>query len=426
MDIQHDLRTNGARLKEESLLATDDKATPRDSSNIAASGRIERDFRRLEKRYRSLLTAIAQIIWTTNADGLIEEDVPTWRAYTGQSEVAVQGWSWTDAIHPDDRDYACYVWSQAIITGSQYNVEYRIRRYDGIYRTFSVRAVPVLETDGSIREWVGVCTDITERKEVEEERTQILALEREANRRMDAFLSMASHELRTPLTGINGYLELAKSLLESFTYQETTSVDNLTTWLERLKQIIERAEYHGELMQRLVNELLDISSGQVGKLQMNVKLCDLATIVRQVVQDQCQMVPARTIRLEMPDEKSVPVITDADRIGQVVTNYLTNAFKYSPADRPVEVRLEIEGQMARVSVCDEGPGLTAQQQHRIWERFYQVEGTELQSTSVGGLGLGLYICQMFIELHDGQVGVQSVPGEGSIFWFTLPLAPGQD
>ncbi len=128
----------------------------------------------------------------------------------------------------------------------------------------------------------------------------------------------------------------------------------------------------------------------------------------------------------IPNVEEVPVIADADRIGQVLTNYLTNAFKYSPADRPVEVCLEIEGQTARVSVCDEGLGLTAQQQEHIWERFHQVEGIEVQSAPVGGLGLGLYICQTFIERHNGQVGVQSVPKVGSSFWFTLPLAVGNE
>lgn len=422
MELQYDKRTNGTQLGEESLLAIDDKVKQKDSLDNSAGDQIERDFRRLEKRYRSLLTAIAQIIWTTNADGLVEEDLPTWRAYTGQSEATVQGWGWTEAIHPDDRDYACYVWSQAILNGSQYDVEYRICRYDGVYRTFSVRAVPVFETNNSIREWVGVCTDITERKRIEEERKQLLALEQEANRRMDAFLSMASHELRTPLTGINGYLELAKLQLASFTSQKTPQIEQLMSGLDVLNQIIERAEHHGELLQRLINELLDISRIQMGKLQMHVRRCDLTMIVREVVQDQRQMVPARTILLEMPDAEEVLVLADADRIGQVITNYLTNTFKYSPAGSPVAVRLEVEGQTARVSVRDEGPGLTAQQQEHIWERFYQVEGIETQSASVGGLGLGLYICQTFIERHNGQVGVQSIPGQGSTFWFTLPLA----
>jgi signal transduction histidine kinase len=108
-----------------------------------------------------------------------------------------------------------------------------------------------------------------------------------------------------------------------------------------------------------------------------------------------------------------------------LTNYLTNALKYSAADRPVAVGLDIEEQQARVWVRDEGPGIPARKQERIWERFHQVKGIEVQSGSGVGLGLGLPISRAIIEHHQGQVGVQSARGAGSTFWFSLPLAaPG--
>ncbi len=108
-----------------------------------------------------------------------------------------------------------------------------------------------------------------------------------------------------------------------------------------------------------------------------------------------------------------------------MTNYLTNALKYSAPDRPVEVRLKVEGQTARVTVSDQGPGLSPAEQEHIWERFYRVRGIETQNelgASNEGLGIGLYICRTVIERHHGQVGVQSSLGKGSSFWFTLPLA----
>jgi signal transduction histidine kinase len=106
-----------------------------------------------------------------------------------------------------------------------------------------------------------------------------------------------------------------------------------------------------------------------------------------------------------------------------VTNYLTNALKYSPAKQPVVVGLDVASNEARVWVRDQGPGLPPEEQVRIWERFHRVKGIKVQSGTGVGLGLGLYICRIIIERHQGQVGVESAPGQGSTFWFTLPLAP---
>jgi signal transduction histidine kinase len=116
------------------------------------------------------------------------------------------------------------------------------------------------------------------------------------------------------------------------------------------------------------------------------------------------------------------VLADADRVGQVVNNYLTNALKYSETDKPVDVRLEREEAMMRVEVADDGPGLSSAQQQQIWDHFSRVEGIEVKSGTGVGLGLGLYICRNLIERQGGQVGVESQVGQGSTFWFTLPLA----
>ena len=105
----------------------------------------------------------------------------------------------------------------------------------------------------------------------------------------------------------------------------------------------------------------------------------------------------------------------------MVTNYLTNALKYSPADRPVEVGIDVEPEHARVWVRDHGQGLPLSEQERIWERFHRVKGVEVQSGAGVGLGLGLYVSRMIVERHQGQVGVQSTTGQGATFWFTLPL-----
>jgi signal transduction histidine kinase len=155
---------------------------------------------------------------------------------------------------------------------------------------------------------------------------------------------------------------------------------------------------------------------------MRPETCDLLDIVRESVEGQRAAWPDRSLSITLPRRTRLPLVADADRIGQVVTNYVTNALKYSEPDRTVTVRVSAAKGQARVEVRDEGPGLTPEQQTRLFERFYRVPGIEQRSGSGVGLGLGLHICKTIIERHDGHVGVESAPGKGSVFWFTLPLA----
>jgi len=131
--------------------------------------------------------------------------------------------------------------------------------------------------------------------------------------------------------------------------------------------------------------------------------------------------PTQAIACELPAEP-VMVVADADRIGQVVTNYLANGLKYSAPGQPITVVLGEEDGVARVLVHDHGHGLSAAQQTHIWEHFHRVPGIKQQTGTGVGLGLGLYICRTLIEQHGGQVGVSSAAGQGSTFWFTRPIA----
>ncbi len=129
------------------------------------------NLRASEERYRNYIELTGQLGWTTNAAGEVEADIPAWRRYTGQSEEEITGWGWIKALHPDDREAAAAIWKQAVATQSPYEVEYRVRRHDGTYRSFMARGVAVIDDNGVLREWVGTCIDITERKQAE----QILA-----------------------------------------------------------------------------------------------------------------------------------------------------------------------------------------------------------------------------------------------------------
>ncbi|GCE06907.1 sensor histidine kinase [Dictyobacter aurantiacus] len=238
----------------------------------------------------------------------------------------------------------------------------------------------------------------------------------QARQQMDAFLGMTNHELRNPLATMKASLQLIRRQLKLFN-NDTVSVPEVAA---RIQELVERAERQVSVETRLVNDLLDVSRILEHKLELKVQFCNLVDLVSRVVADQLSLAHTRTIDIHLPQEDMVPVVVDIDRVGQVLTNYLTNAIKYSEDDRPIEVSLSVEGEQARVSVKDQGPGLTPEEQRRIWERFYQTPDRQLYSGS-GGLGLGLYISQSIIQQHSGRVGIESDPGKGSTFWFTLPL-----
>ena len=318
--------------------------------------------------------------------------------------------------------------------------------------------------------------------EREEARTREVALA-EAKRQMDEFLGMASHELRTPLTTVLANVQLARHTLQTQirereherasageeaavqlggnkraphdlhgTYQ-TYDAGRRSLFTEampapparradtdaelkmaRIGRFLERSEQQVHRLNRLVGDLLDVSRIQAGKLELRRERCDVLAITRENVEAQRSAWPDRAIALhvDLPArDKALLVDADPDRISQVVTNFLTNALKYSPADQPVTVRVcvvrannsseDSQDDTVRLEVRDHGPGLSAEQQAHLFERFYRVPGIEQQSGSGVGLGLGLFICKTIIERHGGAIGVDSVPGDGATFWCTLPV-----
>lgn len=251
-------------------------------------------------------------------------------------------------------------------------------------------------------------------RERAESRANELAL-REANRRMDEFLGMTSHELKTPLTSIMGNTQLTVRQLR-----------NSMLNFQKMQGMLESTERQIKFLDRLINDLLDISRPQDQHLEVNLAPSNLASIVREAVEECRRAYPNRVITLDIPDEMVAPVLADSDRVNQVLRNYLSNALKYSPEEKPVHVTLQVDEKNARVSVQDEGNGLSSEEQTQVWERFYRVHHSEAPghaSNSDAGLGLGLYICKTIIEQHQGIVGVESTPDVGSSFWFTLPLSP---
>jgi PAS domain S-box-containing protein len=244
-----------------------------------------------------------------------------------------------------------------------------------------------------------------------------------ARQRMQTFLGIASHELKNPLTSISGNLQIARRRVQALVREQEDTENQWARSLEAVKALLERAERQVAFENRLVSDLIDTSRIQAGKLELRITSADLNELVREAVEEQRQVAPTRTIHLQEAEVSPLLVLADADRVRQVVTNYLSNALKYSGAEQAVAVEVEAMDTEVRVAVRDRGVGLSEEEQARVWESFYRAPGVQVQSGSGTGLGLGLYICQTIIGEHGGRVGVESAKGQGSTFWLTLPRRP---
>lgn len=245
----------------------------------------------------------------------------------------------------------------------------------------------------------------------------------ETTQRMDEFLSIASHELRTPLTSLKVNVQMLDYWLNGDHGKqpgETTS-EYLARAAVVAQPLVHRSTHSIKRLDRLIGDLLDASRIREDRLDLRRQRIDLAAVARDIVEEERQANPSRTLELTVPEPGQVLVAADADRIGQVITNYISNALKYSKAEAPVTIQVEWDDRQARVAVSDHGVGIPKEEQQAIWDRFYRVASISHQSGSQVGLGLGLYISRDIIERHGGTVGVLSAPGEGSTFWFTLPF-----
>jgi signal transduction histidine kinase len=271
-----------------------------------------------------------------------------------------------------------------------------------------------------VRQTIKLRERLAEEQAHDRAQTELEVLQ-ETTRRMDEFIGIAGHEFRTPLTTLKANLQMAARRL-----RRTRAESNGTPTYEpippaELIPLIDRAGTSTDRLERLTNDLLDMSRIKAGEMVLRPLPFDLGSLVSECIIDQQLINPAREITLEVPNQSAV-VVADADRICQAMTNYVSNALKFSSADKPVHVVLSREEQHARISVTDQGPGIPENELDEVWKQFYRAPDVSHQSGSNIGLGLGLYISKTIITQHGGEVGVASVSGEGTTFWFTLPLA----
>jgi signal transduction histidine kinase len=254
-----------------------------------------------------------------------------------------------------------------------------------------------------------------------ETRAKVLA-HQETDSQINYFLNLASHELNTPLTTIKGNIQVAQRRLATLKRQLGEQSEHVGEKIEGVLSPLASAASSTRLQERSIKDLIDDARIQANTFELHMRRGDLLMLLREAVANQQRLTPMRTIVLDLRSaEQEVAVMADAERIAQVIQWYLTNALSPSPADQPVIVQLTVEDRVARVAVHGEGPDIPLEEQERIWERFYFARGVAVQDEPDLSSSLGLYLSRAFIELHDGNVGVQSDPGHGVTFWFTLPV-----
>jgi signal transduction histidine kinase len=243
-------------------------------------------------------------------------------------------------------------------------------------------------------------------------------MQHEIERLSNDFLTIASHELLTPLTAILGNIQLAQRRLEMVKHQLSKQVSQK---IKHVEQPLASASQSAWLQKRIINDMIDYARLETKQYHLLMNLCDLDTLLKEAITSQQRAVPERTIVLSLPSTKQgVPIFANAERITEVFNAYLAHALKDSPMESPVTVQVAVTDAEATVLVHHERPAIPQDVQELLGERFpYARESAMQQDLSFGS---GFSLCRAFIEAHHGRIGVESDPGHGETFWFTLPLA----
>lgn len=364
------------------------------TQDITLQKQADEKIRESESRFRSLAETLPQMIWVSNPDGMVEYYSGKWKEYSG---IADSYKAWDYMIHPKDKEASKVAYKQAMDSGISFRYEVRLKNAAGEYRWHSSVAEPIKDDFGSIIKWVGAITDIQEHKTAQQA-TQIL-LEKK-----DEFISIASHELKTPITSMKASLQLADRLIRQ-------NADPAA-----LRSFIEKANLHVNKITGLVEELLDVTKIQAGKVVLNKSFFSVEDFVKEVVEHLTVVNTSHKIIIQ--PSAGVRLYADKHRLEQVLTNLIINGIKYSPGADNIILQVESIGNNLKFSITDFGIGIAPDKLPFVFERFYRVQET---ASMFSGLGLGLYISAEIVKRHGGEISVNSKVGEGSTFWFTIPL-----
>lgn len=344
-----------------------------------------------EQRYKNLADSLPIIIWTADKDGNIDYYNKKWYDYTGFEGIDSRENAASKILHPDDYKRAINLWKTSQKNKQGYEIEYqfRDRTKENSYEWFLGRAVPIKDEEGEVTQWIGTCTEINEFKQFQQQK--------------DNFLGIASHELKTPLTSLKLYSQfLEKNLRKQDDHKNADVAMKMDEQINKLTS--------------LVNDLLDVTKIQNGKILLNRTKFDFDELVKEVVEEQ-QMSARHRIYLE--PEKIGNIYGDRNRISQVMTNLISNAIKYSPDSDKIQITTRsMEEDCVHFSVKDFGIGIPEDKQDKVFEQYYRVSGSK--EHTFPGLGLGLYISSEIIKRSGGRIFVNSVEGKGSDFCFEIP------
>lgn len=370
-----------SRLYEQTLALNEIQQVLR--SEIEERKKVQQELKEQVDNLYSTLESLPQLAFTANGSGDIEFVNSKWLSYADANMLP--------ATHTDDLDIRT-VWADAIHAEVPMELEVRIKELKSeVFRFHLLRIIPIKEKNNQLK-WVGTFTDIDDQKQMEKKK--------------DEFLSIASHELKTPLTSIKAYAQLLERTLN------TTVDDPAGKYIHRVQSQVSK-------LNALITDLLDISKIENGKLKITKKNFDFENLLSNAIDIIYQTHDNNTMVIERKGDRIADAfLGDEIRIEQVLINYLTNAIKYAPNTDRIIVHTEKNEHQVKVSVTDFGIGIPEHKQKNIFGKFYRVEES---SVRFQGLGIGLYICSEIIKQHNGTVGIQSELGQGSTFYFTLPL-----
>ncbi|HEY9697804.1 MAG TPA: PAS domain S-box protein [Trichocoleus sp.] len=348
-----------------------------------------------EAKFRSLSESSPSGVFMTDVWGKVTYTNPRAQEICGYSFDAALQNGWLKWVHPDDLP-EFLTWWQTDRTMPQQGIypEIRFVHANGKICYARVQTAPILNADGDVTAWVGTIEDITESRTIVKMK--------------DEFVSIVSHELRTPLTAIRGSL----GLLATGVY------DNKS---DKKQRMLEIAAQQTDRLVRLVNDILDLQRLESGRMKLTMQACDISALMQQSADIMRASAEENQIELLVfPLQMQVWAAPDA--IVQTLTNLLSNAIKFSPPKSQIELSAVCCTPTCSVllAVKDYGRGIPVDKLEVIFERFQQVDASD--SRQRGGTGLGLTICRKIIEQHQGQIWAESIVGEGSTFYFTLPLA----